>query len=606
MNIGTTYLGNRRARFTVWAPFAQEVTLHLVAPAERMLPLRRNKFGYWRTVARDIAPDTSYFYRLDQTRERPDPASHFQPQGVHGPSQVIDHQAFAWGDQNWRGREWAQWIIYELHVGTCTPEGTFAAIIPRLDDLKEIGINAIELMPVAQFPGERNWGYDGVHPFAVQQSYGGPQALKSFVNACHQKEIAVILDVVYNHLGPEGNYLWDYGPYFTDRYQTPWGNAVNFDGPHSEAVRNFFIQNALHWLGNYHIDALRLDAIHAIHDMGAKPFLRELAEKAAWFAGRTGREFHLIAESNLNDVKIIKPAELGGYGMAAQWCDDFHHALRTLLTGEQRGYYADFGKVGHLVKALREGFVYAGQYSRYHQRRQGNSSQDRPAQQFVVFAQNHDQVGNRLGGERLSQLVPFEALKLAAGVVLLSPYIPLLFMGEEYGETAPFLYFVSHGDADLIAAVRAGRLEEFKAFNWQGEPPDPQSVETFRRSKLQWHQRREGRHGVLLNFYQALIRLRQTNPVLARLDKDSLEVDGRETDQLVVMRRWHGTSAVLQLYNFNRADVTLAAPGAGRWEVIFDSSEKKWHGPGSLLPPSLHANQEITLRGHGLVICSQE
>jgi maltooligosyltrehalose trehalohydrolase len=607
MRIGATCLGKQSAVFTVWAPAAQQVELKIVSPPERIIPLKKNQLGYWKIPVSEVTPETLYFYRIDRQKERPDPASHFQPQGVHGPSQVVDHHAFAWEDENWRGRDLAEWIIYELHVGTFTPEGTFAAMIPRLDELKEIGINAIELMPVAQFPGERNWGYDGVYPFAVQNSYGGPQELKNFVNACHKKEIAVILDVVYNHLGPEGNYLWDYGPYFTDKYKTPWGRALNFDGAHSDAVRNFFIENALHWFKNYHIDALRLDAVHAIFDTSAKPFLRELAEKVESFSAKTGRRFHLIAESNLNDAKIIKPPELGGYGMEAQWCDDFHHALRTLVTGDNQGYYVDFGKIRHLVKSLREGFVYSGQHSQYRQRRHGNSSKDRPAQQFVVFAQNHDQIGNRMLGERLPQLVSFEALKLAAGAVLLSPYIPLLFMGEEYGEEAPFLYFVSHSDENLVEAVRNGRKEEFKTFNWEGEPPDPQSLETFLRSKLQWNKRREGKHDVLLNFFQALIKLRQDIPALSNLDKDALEVSGLEPNKIVVMRRWNEESEVFYLYNFNRADVKLAASFyKGAWKIIFDSSEEKWYGPGSLLPEKIHPDQEITLRAQSFALYGKE
>ncbi len=607
MRIGVNYLEKNSAAFVVWAPFAQQVALKIISPRERIIPLKKNHGGYWKMPVAEVAPGTLYLYRLDEKIERPDPASHFQPQGVHGPSQVVDHHAFTWEDENWRGRDLAEWIIYELHPGTFTPEGTFAAIIPRLETLKEVGVNAIELMPIAQFPGERNWGYDGVYPFAAQNSYGGPQALKQFVNACHQQEIAVILDVVYNHLGPEGNYLRDFGPYFTDKYKTPWGAALNFDGPNSDAVRNFFIENALHWFRHYHLDGLRLDAVHAIFDMSAKPFLRELAEKVETFSSKAGRKFHLIAESNLNDAKIIKPAELGGFGMDAQWCDDFHHSLRTLITGDLQGYYADFGKIRHLAKSLREGFVYSGQHSKYRRRRHGNSSKDRPAQQFVVFAQNHDQVGNRMQGERLSQLVSFEALKLAAGAVVLSPYIPLLFMGEEYGEESPFLYFVSHSDANLIEAVRKGRREEFKAFDWQGEPPDPQSVETFLSSKLKWDERREGEHGVLLNFYQALIKLRQDIPALSNLDKDALEVSGLEPNKIVVMRRWKDESEIFHLYNFNREDVKIAASFyKGVWKKIFDSGEEKWNGPGALLPEKIYPDKEITLRGFSFAIYQKE
>jgi maltooligosyltrehalose trehalohydrolase len=367
-------------------------------------------------------------------------------------------------------------------VGTFTPEGTFEAIIPHLDELRELGITAVELMPVAQFPGTRNWGYDGVYPFAVQNSYGGPEGLKRLVNACHGRGIAVVLDVVYNHLGPEGNYLWDFGPYFTDRYKTPWGSAINFDGPHSDPVRRLFIENALYWVTEFRMDGLRIDAVHGILDFSAYPFLEELASAVHEKAERLNRRVYVIAESDLNDTRVIRSRELGGYGLDAQWNDDFHHALHTLLTEDQTGYYQDFGRLGDLVKAFREGFVCSGQYSSYRRRRHGNSSRDIPAGCFVVFAQNHDQVGNRMRGERLSQLVCRERMKLAAGVVFLSPFIPLLFMGEEYGETAPFPYFISHSDADLVEAVRRGRREEFAAFGWSQEPPDPQIPMTRRPS----------------------------------------------------------------------------------------------------------------------------
>jgi maltooligosyltrehalose trehalohydrolase len=334
-------------------------------------------------------------------------------------------------------------------VGAYTKKGTFESIIPHLDELKKLGITAIELMPVAQFPGTRNWGYDGVYPYAVQNSYGGPEGFKRLVNACHGRGLALVLDVVYNHLGPEGNYLWDFGPYFTDRYKALWGFSINFDGPHSDDVRHYFIQNALYWVTEFHVDALRVDAVHAILDFSAEPFLEELASAVHDEAKRLNRRVYLIAESALNDTRVIRSREFGGYGLDAQWNDDFHHALHTVLTGERMGYYRDFGRLQDLAKALLEGFVYSGEYSPYRRRRHGNSSRDIPAHRFVVFSQNHDQVGNRMRGERLSELVCFERTKLAAGVMTLSPFIPLLFMGEEYGETAPFQYFVSHSDPDL-------------------------------------------------------------------------------------------------------------------------------------------------------------
>ncbi|MEA1943754.1 MAG: malto-oligosyltrehalose trehalohydrolase [Euryarchaeota archaeon] len=603
MRIGAHHLGDGRCEFCVWAPFLRDVALKIVSPEEYIIPMEKDRKGYWRVAVDRVFPGTRYFYRLEGTLDRPDPASGFQPDGVHGPSQVIDHNSFQWEDDNWSGIPLKEMVIYELHAGTFTREGSFDTIIPRLDDLCDLGINAMNIMPVAQFPGERNWGYDGAYPFAVQNSYGGPEGLKKLVNACHKRDIAVILDVVYNHPGPEGNYLADFGPYFTEKYRTPWGRAINFDRAYSDCVRNFFIENALFWFRDFHIDALRLDAIHAIYDMNAKHFLRELAERVEDFSKEHGRKFYLIAESNLNDVRVIQPRESGGYGIDAQWCDDFHHSLHTLLTGERTGYYMDFGGVEDLVKAFQEGFVYSWQYSLYRKRHHGSSSKDIPTDQFIVFSQNHDQVGNRMLGERLARLVSFEALKLAAGAVLLSPYIPLIFMGEEYGEESPFLYFVSHSDPDLIAAVREGRKAEFQDFKWQEEPPDPQSHETFLRSRLRWEKRGEGRHKVLLEFYRRLIQLRRLIPALSNPERKSIEVSGMEEEKLVFLRRWHDESQVLCIMNFNRRDITFHAhlPN-GRWKKILDSSDEIWSGSGSSLPGMIEKGQELTIRPLGFAL----
>jgi maltooligosyltrehalose trehalohydrolase len=491
---------------------------------------------------------------------------------------------FDWQDQGWKGIPLSQWILYELHVGTFTLEGTFAALIPRLPELVELGVNVLELMPVAQFPGERNWGYDGVYPYAVQTSYGGAAGFKALVNACHQLGLAVILDVVYNHLGPEGNYLRDFGPYFTDKYHTPWGDALNFDDRYSDGVREFFLQNAEYWLEEFHLDGLRLDAVHAIYDFSAYLFLQELAEQVDALEARTGRPRVLIAESDLNDVRLITPREQGGYGLDAQWCDDFHHSLHTLLTGEKTGYYQDFGELEHLAKAYRESYVYSGQYSCYRARRHGNSAAGRPGSQFVVCIQNHDQIGNRMLGERLSQLTSFEGLKLAAATLLLAPMLPLLFMGEEYGEVAPFLYFVSHGDPDLVEAVRQGRRREFSAFAWQGEPPDPQAEETFLRSKLNWDLKKAGHHQVLWKWYQTLIRLRKTQPALQHLERDGVEVELFSNSGLALHRR-QGSQALLALFNFSPDQpVTYTQWPSGTWEKLLDSHETQWLGKGSSLP----------------------
>jgi len=607
MKISAHYTGNGNCEFVVWAPLLKTIALKLVSPHENIFPMEKDPRGYWKISVKHLSIPTRYVYILDGERERPDPASHFQPTGVHEPSEIVDHASFTWRDSDWQNIPLADMIMYEIHVGTFTPEGTFDAIVSRLSELKDSGINTIEIMPAAQFPGERNWGYDGVYPFAVQNSYGGPAGLKRLVNACHMNGIAVILDVVYNHIGPEGNYLWDYGPYFTDKYRTPWGMAVNFDDAYSNEVRNFFIENALHWFENYHIDALRLDAIHGIADFSAKPFLHDLAERVEEFSSFMGRRFYLIAESDLNDSRVIRPRESGGYGIDAQWCDDYHHCVHTLLTGEQDGYYTDFGCMRHLVKSVREGYVYSGDYSQYRKRNHGNSSKDRPADQFIVFSQNHDQTGNRMLGERLTHLVSFESLKLAAGIVLLSPYIPLLFMGEEYGEDSPFVYFVSHSDHNLIEAVRRGRKEEFKSFQWHGEPLDPQDSGTFLRSKITWEKRTVGHHKVLLDFYKHLIVLRRHTPALSCLDKDRLDVNGFEEKKILYIRRWKGNSDIFCLFNFHASDmkVLLTLPDS-TWEKILDSSDSTWNGPGSLLPEKISTGEELALRGRSVVLFCKE
>ena len=595
-NLGAIYLGKGKCQFCVWAPLVQKVEVHMVSPQERIVPLNPGARGYHEGVVEDVGPGTAYLYRLDAQKERPDPASRYQPEGVHGPSQVID-PGFPWDDRFWHGIPIKDYILYELHVGTYTSKGTFEAIIPHLDGLKELGITALELMPVAQFPGKRNWGYDGVYPFAVQNSYGGPEGLKSLVNACHLKNLAVVMDVVYNHLGPEGNYLWDYGPYFTDRYKGAWGPAVNFDGAHSDEVRRFFIENALYWINEFHIDSLRIDAVHAIYDFSARPFLEELAMTVHKQAEKRSRRIYLIPESALNDTRLLRSRQLGGFGLDAQWNDDFHHALHTVLTGEQKGYYQDFGRLQDLSKACGEGFVYTGQYSSYRQRRHGNSSIQIPASRFVVFAQNHDQIGNRMQGERLSCLVSFEKLKLAAGMVLLSPFIPLLFMGEEYGEKAPFPYFISYLDADLAEAVGKGRQDEFDAFEWQGEPPDPQDEETFLNARLNHKLRQEGSNRVLFEFYKELIRLRKEMPALIPLSKEAMEVSALEKEMLLFVRRWTESFEAMAIFHFGTKAVSGDFPMLeGVWGKVLDSAEERWHGPGGRAPMELHSGGEVSFQ----------
>jgi maltooligosyltrehalose trehalohydrolase len=542
-----------------------------------------------------VRADMPYWFRVDGKAQRPDPASRSQRDGVHGPSRIVDLQ-FDWRDGSWRGLPLSRYVIYELHVGTFSREGTFDGVAAQLARLRELGVTAIELMPVAQFPGSRNWGYDGVYPFAVQDSYGGPRGLQRLVDACHRAGLGVLLDVVYNHLGPEGNYLGEYGDYFTEAYRTPWGAALNFDGPDSEGVRRFFLQNALQWVEHFHIDALRLDAVHAIIDRSAKPFLEELAERVHERAEELGRHAYLIAESDLNDPRVVRPSELGGHGLDAMWCDDFHHAAHSLITGETRGYYEDFGRVAQLARAFETGMSCPGQYSPYRRRRHGRAADDLRPRQVVVCLQNHDQVGNRLLGERLSALVSFEQQKLAAGLVCLAPFIPLLFMGEEYGETAPFQYFVSHGDPALVEAVRQGRREEFRSFGCETPAPDPAATDTFERCILQPELRESGQHAKLHAWYRALLALR---PSLAASSSD--RAVAVEDQKVLLVQRG---SAAFMLFSFSSQPLDFELPvGLGSWHRLLASSDESWGGPGTPMPAMLESNGRARgrLQPHSLV-----
>jgi len=595
-NLGAVYLGEGRCRFQVWAPAASRVEVHIIFPREIFAPLTKDDCGYHQAIIEGVAAGSRYRYRLDGGAELPDPASRAQPEGIGGPSQVMATD-FHWGDGGWWGRSLEEYIIYELHVGTFSREGTFAGVIGHLDELVELGITAIELMPVAQFPGGRNWGYDGVFPFATQNSYGGPEGLWRLVDASHQKGLAVILDVVYNHLGPEGNHLAEFGPYFTDRYHTPWGAALNFDGPASDEVRRYFIENALYWLTEFHIDALRLDALHAIADNTPYTFIEELADVFHKQASKLGRQAYLIGESAANDAKLIRERARGGYGLDAQWNDDFHHALHTLLTGERAGYYQDFGELSQLAKALREGFPYSGEYSAYRQRRHGVSSRDIPAQRFVVFSQNHDQIGNRAQGDRLSTLIPSDRLRLAAGLVILAPYLPLLFMGEEYGETALFPYFVSHTDPELVAAVRRGRREEFAAFGEAGEIPDPQDVATFNRAKLDHERSREGNPQRLWELYRELLRLRREIPALARPSKNGLAVGEMAMESVIYFHRRCEDSEAFVTASFADVPQTVSLPlPEGRWRPALATMDKRWGGSEEGLSEIIASGDAATLR----------
>ncbi len=602
MNLGAIK-NSSSTHFRVWAPLSQSIALHVVSPEDRFFPMEKDEDGCWNLSLDNALPVSDYMYRIDNDRDRPDPVSFFQPQGVHGPSRLVDHDSFAWTDQDWKGIPLEKMIFYEVHPGTFTQEGTFEGLISRLSDLMALGINAIELMPVAQFPGQRNWGYDGVYPFAVQDSYGGPEGLKKLADACHANGMALVLDVVYNHLGPEGNYIWDFAPYFTDRYKTGWGWALNFDGAYSNGVRHYFISNALYWFEKFHIDALRLDAVHGIFDFSACHILEEMAAKTAEFSRRKGREFYLIAESDLNDSRIIRDHQEHGYDLSAQWNDDFHHCLHTLITGEGSGYYEDFGSLRILEKCLNENYAYSGQYSVSRKRNHGNSAAGILGNKFVVFSQNHDQTGNRMRGERLPLLTDFNGLKLAAGMTLLSPFIPFLFMGEEYGEESPFLYFISHSDSALIEAVRKGRKKEFESFGWQNEPPDPYSVSTFEQCILKWTGRQNHHHGVLLNFYRELIVLRKTISVLSNYSKASIKTALREDQNIISIHRFEKGSELFILAHFSSSSDTgeVVLP-EGNWASRIDSYEPCWLGKGQSISRKNANTFQFEFNGFGFVL----
>ena len=600
-SLGATPVAGGGCEFIVWAPNRSAVELLLKQPGpSRTVPMTRGELGYHRAVVDDVAPETKYTYRLDGSNERPDPVSRYQPEGVHGPSAVVNTSAFAWTDNHWKGRALDESVFYELHVGTYTSEGTFRALIPRLPQLKDLGVTTIELMPIAQFPGGRNWGYDGVYPYAPQNIYGTPHDLHELVNAAHMQELAVALDVVYNHLGPEGNYLAEYAPYFTDHYHTPWGAALNFDRAHSDEVRFFFIQNALYWLREFHFDALRLDAVHSIFDASAYPFLAELSTQVAALSAQLGRQIHVIAESDLNDVRVLRPAEAGGFGMHAQWSDDFHHSVHTLLTGENSGYYADFGSTRALKKTLENGWYYSGQYSRHRERRHGNCPNGFAPERFVICNQNHDQVGNRAKGERLSNLVDFEGLKLAAGITLLSPFVPLLFMGEEYGEVAPFLYFTSHDDKDLGEAVRRGREREFASFGWKGGIPDPQAESTFSASRPDQSLVEQEPHRTLRNLYKRLLRYRRERKLVQARNRI---VSDFPQQRSVLVRCEAGHVSLAAIFHFGDAPATLSlALPDSRWTVAIDSADREWHGKGGASVEKSFDAVNVTVQPRSFVV----
>ncbi|MBZ0159336.1 MAG: malto-oligosyltrehalose trehalohydrolase [bacterium] len=589
LSMGATRLADGAASFQVWAPRCERIDLLLESCANpRRVEMDRGEDRVFKVTLEDAPVGCRYMYLLHGAIKRPDPVSRYQPEGVHGPSELVDPRGYPWGDQAWRGLTMKELIMYELHVGTFTTEGTFAAVISYLPYLcEELGITAVELMPVVEFPGRRGWGYDGVHLYAPHSGYGGPDSLKTLVDACHRTGLAVVLDVVYNHLGPEGNYLREFGPYFTNRHRTPWGDAVNFDGEDAAMVRRYIIENALYWITEYHVDALRLDAIHGIVDESPVHILKELNDAVQAQANLLGRTVPVIAESNLNDAKVITAVDEGGYGLAGQWNEDFHHSVHAYLTGERDGYYVDFGRLEDISKALSHGFVYEGQYSAFRRRPHGTRARHVPGDRFVAFVQNHDQVGNRAMGERLVALTSLEALKLAAAFVLWSPYVPLLFMGEEYGEPAPFFYFTSFSDGALAEAVRKGRREEFATFTWKADVPDPQDPGTFQASTLHLRLKSEPKHRELLAFYRALIHLRKTHPSLGSVERKYQIVRTLSGDEVLFIYRAipQGEESVA-VFHFGAEPrkATIPIP-RGRWLTLLDSAAKEWGGPEGCMSP---------------------
>lgn len=591
MRIGAIY-SKSKTEFIVWAPHQNQVSV-VLPQKNQVLKMDKVKNGYWLLDIEGIKPETRYFFRLDNHKDRPDPASHFQSDGVFSSSAVIDHSSFAWKDNNWHGIKLEDMVMYELHVGAFSQQGTFAAAKRRAQEISRMGINVVELMPVSQFSGTRNWGYDAVFPFAVQNTYGGPEELKKLVDEFHANGIAVILDVVYNHIGPEGNFLGDFGPYFLFDRKSPWGPSINFDGPFNQPVRNFFLENAVHWFQNYHIDCLRLDAIYAIKDNSPKHFLKELSETTKKISTNQ-KKLLLIAENDRVDSKIMDPAKKGGYGLDAVWHDNLHHSLHALLTGERNWYYSSFGALKELKVALHRESESRNQISLEEIEIYSNHRIN--SRKLVVFSQNHDQIGNRALGERLIALAGFEAAKLVAGTVILSQYTPLLFMGEEYGETAPFLFFTDFSGEVLGKQVCLGRKRELKKNGWKSESIDPQNPTAFACSKIDWLQRTMGKGKKMLEYYQALLSLRKSCLNSDANKRLRVKFYLSEEELLLVIQKETTEFIMAVVTNFGKKNSSYHFPcKGGLYSKVLDSADTAWLGPGSTLPKSAKLGDEHTI-----------
>jgi maltooligosyltrehalose trehalohydrolase len=564
--------------FALWAPNVKTVTLELGDGRRRqMKPIG----GGWLTTRITAGHGEDYTYILDKERIRPDPASRWQPKGVHGPSRLFDPARLLWSstEAQWRAPRLTSGVVYELHVGTFTPQGTFEAAVEQLDDLVALGITHVEVMPVNAFNGEHGWGYDGVGWYAVHEPYGGPEGFARFVDACHRRGLAVILDVVYNHLGPSGNYLADFGPYLTDRYTTPWGGAVNLDGPGSDPVRAFIIQNALGWFTDFRVDALRLDAVHAVIDTSVTHILAELAEATRNLSARLGRPLELIAESDRNDPQIIRPREVGGSSLDAQWVDDLHHAIHVAVTGEQDGYYADYTGLPDVARAYQHGFVFDGCYSAHRQRTVGAPiPDDVSGHRLVTCIQNHDQVGNRALGDRLTTLADPALVRCAILLLCTAPHVPLLFMGEEYGETRPFQFFTSHPEPELAKAICEGRRAEFAAFgSFTGTVPDPQDPATRKRSVLDRTTAETETGRARRRLWTDLLHARRTQPALANGRRELVEVAIVTATTLALVRRDPRAPAVLVAANLDTETASIATP-PGQWTLALSTDDRRYGG----------------------------
>jgi maltooligosyltrehalose trehalohydrolase len=569
------------ATFRVWAPTAGSTQVEVVG--RRIDMVKAAERGWWEVDVPEAAAGTDYRMSVDGDEPLPDPRSPWQPDGVHGPSRLVDHDAFEWTDAGWKGVDFTTAVLYEVHIGTFTPVGTFDAAIDRLGYLVDLGVGAVEVMPVAQFSGTRGWGYDGVDLYAPHIAYGGPEGMKRFVDACHRHGLGVVLDVVYNHLGPEGAYVARFGPYFTSDHVTDWGDALNVDGPHSDGVRQFVVDNALMWLRDYHCDALRLDAVDAIKDDSALPILEELTGAVSRLSQEVGRPLWVAAESDRNDPGIVRPPGLGGWGVDAVWADEFHHALHTVLTGERSGYYVAFGSMAMLAKVMRQGWVYDGTWSPYRRRTYGRPPDGLAGHQFVVALQNHDQVGNRACGERITALTSIDRAKVGAALLFTSPFVPLVFQGEEWAASTPFQYFSDHQDPALGRAVTEGRRREFADFGWvPDDVPDPQDPATFARSELDWTERERDPHAGMLEWYRALIALRRRLPALGTAGREQVCTRFSESPAWLVVER----GPVTVVANLSEAPASIdLTPGRPTSVLLANRDEIDVTATSATLPP---------------------